>query len=189
MRETHAEIGTRLGRPLARATQVHGNNVIIAAASGSEPPEADALVAATSDVGAMVITADCLPVVVAAPGAVAAIHAGWRGLEAGVIASAVALLRTRGHGVLTAAIGPGAGVCCYEVSDELHRRFKAHSQDFHRGRNLDLKAIARTQLMEAGVARIHDCGICTICSDPELLFSHRRDGAQTGRQAAIAWLS
>ena len=72
---------------------------------------------------------------------------------------------------------------------ELHRRFNAHCQDFHRGRNLDLKAIARVQLMEAGVARIHDTEICTICCDPALTFSYRREGPETGRQAAVAWLS
>ena len=58
-----------------------------------------------------------------------------------------------------------------------------------RGDNLDLKAIARVQLMEAGVARIHDTEICTICGDPQLTFSYRREGPDTGRQAAIAWLS
>ncbi len=135
------------------------------------------------------ITADCLPIVIAAPGAVAAVHAGWRGLDAGVIGNAVTKLRELSGGVLNAAIGPGAGACCYEVGDELHRRFKAHSQDFHHGRNLDLKAIARVQLMEAGVAHIHDTEVCTICGDPQLTFSYRRDGAETGRQALVAWLS
>lgn len=90
---------------------------------------------------------------------------------------------------MQAAIGPGAGVCCYEVGEDLHRRFNARCQDFHSGRKLDLKAIARVQLMEAGVARIHDTGICTICGEPQLTFSYRREGPETGRQAAIVWLS
>jgi hypothetical protein len=106
-----------------------------------------------------------------------------------VIAEAMAALRKLCGGVINAAIGPGAGVCCYEVGDDLHRRFKTQSQDFRLGRNLDLKAIARVQLMEAGVARIHDTRICTICGDPELTFSYRREGPETGRQAAVAWLS
>ncbi len=126
---------------------------------------------------------------IASNSAVAAVHAGWRGLDAGLIGKAVAAVRERGAGVLNAAIGPGAGVCCYEVGDDLHRRFNAHCQDFRSGRNLDLKAIARVQLMEAGVARIHDTEMCTICGDPELTFSYRREGAETGRQAAVAWLS
>ncbi len=106
-----------------------------------------------------------------------------------MIANAVAALRRLGGGVIHAAIGPGAGVCCYEVGEDLHRRFNAHGQDFHRGANLDLKAIARVQLMEAGVARIHDTDICTICGDPELTYSYRREGPDTGRQGAIAWLN
>ena len=57
------------------------------------------------------------------------------------------------------------------------------------GRNLDLKAIARAQLERAGVDVVHDVGLCTICADPSLFFSHRRDRGVTGRQAGIAWLS
>lgn len=190
VRETGEEIAERLGVRLVCARQVHGNGVY-AADGGSKPLEieADCIVTASRGVAATVFTADCLPIVIAAPGAVAAVHAGWRGLDAGVIASAVAKLREHGGGVMHAAIGPGAGACCYEVGDDLHRRFNAHCQDFRSGRNLDLKAIARVQLMEAGVARIHDAGVCTICGDPELTFSYRREGAETGRQAAVAWLS
>ena len=190
VRETHQRVEERLGVKLVRAKQVHGNIVImVSSAARHTSTEADAIVTQTPGLAPMVITADCLPIVIASPRAVAAVHAGWRGLDAGVIAGAVAALRELGGGVLNAAIGPGAGVCCYEVGDDLHRRFRAHCQDFHHGRNLDLKAIARVQLMEAGVARIHDTGICTICGDPQLTFSYRREGPETGRQAAIAWLS
>ena len=61
--------------------------------------------------------------------------------------------------------------------------------DLRNGRNLDLKAIARAELERSGVEAVHDVGLCTICSDPSLLFSHRRDGGVTGRQAGIAWLN
>jgi YfiH family protein len=190
VRETQDQIGERLGVRLVRTRQVHGNTATMAADAASPlEPEADCIVTATPGVAPTVITADCLPIVIATPGAVAVVHAGWRGLEAGVIATAVVKLREQGGGVMTAAIGPGAGACCYEVGDDLHRRFNAHCQDFRQGRNLDLKAIARVQLMEAGVARIHDAELCTICGDPELTFSYRREGAETGRQAAVAWLS
>ncbi len=57
------------------------------------------------------------------------------------------------------------------------------------GDNLDLKAIARRQLEAAGVGAVHDLGLCTLCAPPELLYSHRRDGGVTGRQAGVAWLS
>ena len=91
---------------------------------------------------------------------------------------------------LEAAIGPGAGGCCYEVGEEVHAEFAGLATHVRRGRNLDLKAIARDQLHEAaGVSAVHDVGLCTICSDDALFFSHRRDRGVTGRQAGIAWLS
>jgi YfiH family protein len=193
VRETRSKIAERLGLELVFATQVHGTGVVtVTASTGAQKAaltESDAIVTTVGGVAPMVLVADCVPIVIAARGAVAAVHAGWRGLDAGIIAEAAARVRTLSGGVLNAAIGPAAGVCCYEVGEDLHRRFALRSQDFRRRQNLDLKAIARVQLMEAGVARVHDAGICTICSDPDLLFSYRRDGAATGRQAAIAWLS
>jgi hypothetical protein len=190
VRTAEKEIGERLGVRLMRPRQVHGNNVLtIASETLDALAEADAIVTSARGVAATVIAADCLPIVIASAAAVATVHAGWRGLDSGVIAHTVAALREHGGGVMNAAIGPGAGVCCYEVGDDLHRRFNAHCQDFRNGRKLDLKAIARVQLVEAGVARIHDTEICTICGDPELSFSYRREGPDTGRHAAIAWLS
>jgi YfiH family protein len=189
-RATQAELAARLGVCLARPQQVHGSAVLVVSdpqqAAGAQ---ADAVITTTPGVAATVLTADCLPIVISNGGAVAAVHAGWRGLAGGVLANTVAALRRLGGGVISAAIGPGAGACCYEVGEELHRRFNARSQDFRVGRKLDLKAIARVQLMEAGVARVHDCGICTICAEPPVVFSHRREGPETGRGAAIAWLS
>lgn len=190
VRESERQIGERLGVRLVRPQQVHGNNVLtISSQPQQAPAEGDAVVTSARGIAPTIIAADCLPIVIASAGAVATVHAGWRGLDSGVIARAVSALRDIGGGVMTAAIGPGAGVCCYEVGDDLHRRFKARCQDFRRGGNLDLKAIARVQLTEAGVARIHDTDICTICGNPELTFSYRREGPETGRQAAIAWLS
>jgi polyphenol oxidase len=129
-------------------------------------------------------------VAVAGGGAVVMLHAGWRGLAEGVIDAGVRTLRAlAGEDELTAAVGPGAGGCCYEVGEEVHRRFADYDGGVHRGDNLDLKAIAREQLRRAGVSTIHDVGLCTICSAPELFFSHRRDRGVTGRQAGVAWLS
>ena len=103
----------------------------------------------------MVLTADCLPIAIAGGGAVAMLHAGWRGLAGGVIAEGVAArcASSARRGALTAAIGPGAGPCCYEVGDEVHAAFAAYGERARNGRNLDLKAIARAQLERAGVAR------------------------------------
>jgi hypothetical protein len=117
------------------------------------------------------------------------LHAGWRGLAAGVIAAGVAALRAAGAaGPLSAAVGPGAGRCCYEVGEEVHAAFAGRPERVHHGANLDLPAIAHHDLEAAGVATIHQLGLCTVCSDPALFFSHRRDDGVTGRQAGIAWL-
>ena len=72
-------------------------------------------------------------------------------------------------GPLTAAIGPGAGRCCYEVGPEVHAAFSGHASAHH-GRNLDLKAIARGELERAGGTIVHDIGLCTICSDPSAVL-------------------
>jgi len=121
---------------------------------------------------------------------VAVVHAGWQGLAAGVIAAGASAVRELGSGgPLAAAIGPGAGPCCYEVGDELRERFAAYGPLVRRGRNLDLKQIARLQLGAAGVPEIADVDRCTICSDSALFFSHRRDRGVTGRQVGIAWLT
>jgi copper oxidase (laccase) domain-containing protein len=75
------------------------------------------------------------------------------------------------------------------VGEEVHERFAAYGPAVRRGRNLDLKTIARLELQGAGVGPIHDAGLCTICADESLFFSHRRDRGVTGRQAGIAWLT
>lgn len=186
-----------LGVKLSFVRQVHGRRVCAVTrqsagrARGAEPDEltrADGLVTTERGVAPAVLTADCLPVAVAGNGAVAMLHCGWRGLQAGVIAAGVRALRELGAaGELCAAIGPGAGACCYEVGAEVHAAFAGHPDEVHRGPNLDLGAIARFELKRAGVQRIDDMALCTICSDPRLLFSHRRERGVTGRQAGIAW--
>jgi copper oxidase (laccase) domain-containing protein len=138
----------------------------------------------------MVLVADCVPVALIAPGAVAMLHCGWRGLAHGIVEHGVAAIRELGasDGV-EAAIGPGAGRCCYEVGDEVHAAFASYGPEIRDGRNLDLKLIARRALEAAGVTAVHDTELCTMCSDPELFFSHRRDGGVTGRQSGLAWRS
>jgi YfiH family protein len=180
------------GVTLVHGRQVHGTRVQrrMAAAGSGEPAEADGQATAVPGLGVIVLGADCLMIVIAGGGAVAAVHAGWRGLAAGVIAHGVAAVRELGAGgELQAAIGPAAGVCCYEVGEEVHAEFAAEGAGVRRGRKLDLKAIAATQLRRAGIAAVHDVGLCTICADPEVLFSHRRDHGVTGRQGALAWLT
>ena len=135
----------------------------------------------------LVLTADCLPVALLCDGAVALVHAGWRGLDGGVLEDGLRALRELGgSGTITALIGPGASRECYEVGDDLRARFGAT------GRTLDLKGIAAERLRGGGVTEVHDVGLCTICAragGAPIFFSHRRDGPATGRQAGLAWLS
>jgi hypothetical protein len=174
--------------------QVHGAEVLrigepAPAGAPGAPPVADGQATDRPGVAAAALVADCLPVAVAGGGAVAMLHAGWRGLAGGVLAAGVRAVRELGDGgPLAAAIGPGAGGCCYEVGAEVHAAF-ADVPEAHRGALLDLKAIARAQLRREAVEVVHDIGLCTLCADPELLFSHRRDHGVTGRQAGIAWLT
>jgi len=88
-------------------------------------------------------------------------------------------------GPIAAAIGPGARPCCYEVGDDVRAAFARHGAGVRRGRAIDLAGVARLELEAAGVGDVHDVGLCTICSDPALFFSHRRDRGTTGRQAGL----
>jgi YfiH family protein len=188
-----AALASDLNLRLTYVRQVHGRRVVTVAEATEEttgPPEADGQATAAHGIGLTMLAADCLPIAVSSGGAVAMLHAGWRGLAAGVIEEGVRALRgLDGRGPVHAAIGPGAGPCCYEVGEEVHAAFAERWPGSRRGRKLDLKAIARAQLLKAGAAVVHDADLCTICSDPSLFFSHRRDQGVTGRQAGIVWLT
>lgn len=181
----------RLGIPLAMIRQVHGSGVrrLTSGPPAGEPlEELDGQAVSAGGVAPIVLVADCLPIAVAGEGAAAILHAGWRGLDAGIVEQGVRAIRELGAaGPLEAAIGPGAGSCCYEVGEEVHARFTAYGPGARNGRNLDLKAIAREQLERSGVEAVRDLGLCTICSED--FFSHRRDHGVTGRQAGVVWLS
>jgi YfiH family protein len=187
----------RLGlQALARGYQVHGSDVqIVAEMPTSEPDIADRVPAdgqATSleSLGAMVLAADCLPVAISREGAIAMLHAGWRGLAAGVLESGTQALDELGASGLTSAerlvavLGPCAGPCCYEVGPEVHA---ALGSDVREKAPIDLRAVARQKLEAAAVDQVLELGGCTICD--ERYFSHRREGDAAGRQAGVAWLS
>lgn len=185
-------------RRLARGYQVHGPTVLCSRtdtdipeydpATMQPPVEADGQATSVAGIGAMVLTADCLPVALGAGGAVGMVHAGWRGLAAGILEEGVRAVRELGcTGEIVAIIGPGAGPCCYEVGEEVHKAFgDAHRVESPRNRNIDLKAIARDRLLAAGVSEVRDVATCTICD--ERFFSYRREGARAGRQGGVAWL-
>ena len=177
--------------------QVHGAEVRTVAElpePGAEPVEADGIATTLEDAAAVVVTADCLPVALVAPEAVAMIHAGWRGLAADVLKNGVAAMRELGATDIQVAIGPGIGVCCYEVNTWVHRAFMRYGRGTARLSNhANLKHIARLQLQAAGVPleQVHDIDICTMCAPRSLFHSHRRDHGDdpknTGRQASAVW--
>jgi len=181
----------RLGlRRLARGYQVHGTAVRRVRDDGPSDPEdgaheADGQATAIVGVGAMVLSADCLPVALSCTVAVAMVHAGWRGLAAGVLEEGVRAIGELGQGgEIVAIVGPCAGVCCYEVGPEVHDALAGAHRD---GDRIDLRAIAHERLLAAGVADVLDLPACTICD--ERFFSYRREGERAGRQAGVAWLS
>lgn len=176
--------------------QVHGTKV--ATARGGSGAAADAMIAAAPGEVCAVLTADCLPLLFCDESGtrVGAVHAGWRGLLAGVIEATVAALTRDGLAPqrLFAWIGPAIRGAAYEVGAEVREAFVARdppsaaafSPNSRDRWQLDLAAVARGRLAAAGVARVWDCGLCTY-SDPARFFSHRRDGA-TGRHATLIWL-
>jgi YfiH family protein len=143
-----------------------------------------------------VLAADCVPVLLADPAArvVAAAHAGWRGLAAGVVEAAAGAFAQRGGdpAAAVALVGPAIGPCCYEVGaqvrDAVAGRYPAAAAVTRTGRpSLDLAAGAVEALRRSGFARVRPAGECT-SDQPDRFFSHRRDGT-TGRQAGLVALA
>ncbi len=189
--------------------QVHGTEVLrfsaIASAAalareGAEEPVADAAVTSDPGVVLAILTADCLPVVFAAQDGneIAAAHAGWRGLAAGVLENTVTAMRAPAA-QLVAWMGPAAGPQAYEIGEEVFAAFvKQDAQAasaFIATRpghwRVDLYELARQRLAKLGIDRVHGGGLCTL-SDPQRFFSHRRstsDGSgRTGRMATVVWI-
>jgi polyphenol oxidase len=192
VRENRRRLATALDREpekVVMGRQVHGaalkrhqapQEPRVYADAVRSPDEVDAHATADPDLTPLVMVADCLPMALAGPGGVAMVHCGWRGLAGGIIAEAV-----RAIDAWAAAIGPGIGPCCYEVGEEVLSRFEP-LDGVATGRMLDLTAVATRLLTEAGVEQVEPSGLCTSCN-PELFFSHRRDGKRTGRQAGLVW--
>jgi polyphenol oxidase len=164
--------------------QVHSATVHRATA-GSRGVPGDGLWTDEPGVPMLKIAADCLPIAVARANglpALALLHAGWQGLLEGIVAAGVAAL---GQGDLAAVIGPGIGPCCYEVREDVAGPYRAaFGGEIVRDGRLDMWSAAEQALGAAGCESVERTDLCTSCH-PELFFSHRRDGARTGRQGVL----
>jgi polyphenol oxidase len=174
--------------PVAWAKQVHSDNVL--PARPGLCGEGDALFSSEANLALSVVTADCVPVLLAGPTGLAAVHAGWRGLLDGVIRATLAEMKMRSG--YTAWIGPTIGPCCYEVGEDVADEVAAASgpEVVVPGRgsrpHLDLVEAARLQLRSEGVTDIHTVAACTRC-EAERLYSYRREGKRVGRNVAFIW--
>lgn len=177
-------------------TQVHGTRVLDAA-TVSGAPEADASIATRPGVVCAIMTADCMPVLLAdAQGrVVGAAHAGWRGLAAGVLENTVAAMRDAGAGDILAWLGPGIGPQAFEVGGDVRDAFAhlgeasgaAFAHAAQTGKFLaDLPLLARLALARAGVSQVAGGTDCTL-SDARRFYSYRRDRV-TGRMASLIWI-
>jgi polyphenol oxidase len=178
--------GTRQG-PLSQAgmatlKQVHSTTALVAGQEEGCAGEGDALLTRRPGVAVSVRTADCLPILLADihHQVVAAVHAGWRGTAAGVVLCALEKMRAEfatESGDVVAAIGPGIGACCYEVGEEVARRF-----GLAQAGRVDLAAENVRQLTHYGIAaeRIGVAGLCTFCN-PAQFYSWRRERERAGR--------
>jgi YfiH family protein len=186
--------GTRLsvawpaGRELATAKQIHSDRVLLVQSPGPQG-EGDALVSNHPGIGLTIRTADCLPVLIADPRhrAVAAIHAGWRGVVSEIAPKTVQAMHAHFGSApedLVVAIGPGIGKCCFEVGPEVSVQFGLSGRT-----NVDLVETMCRQLGRNGVrpGQISASGYCTVCNS-ELFESYRRDREAAGRMVAMITL-
>jgi polyphenol oxidase len=172
--------------------QVHGTHVVIGGEVVGTLPEADASVSATRGLPLVVLTADCAPIALAGDTAVGVVHAGWLGLERGVIEAAVLALRAAGTGPVRAALGPCIRPAQYEFGSDLLARLTSRLGADIAGRTvdgapaLDIPVAVRRSLELVDVDVLDDVDVCTVASPDH--FSYRRDGV-TGRQAVVAVLA
>jgi YfiH family protein len=198
-----AEVGAALGISTAwlELEQVHGADVVKVdedeawkrAATGGWRPKADAVICSVTAMPVAVFTADCVPIALVreAPAGLALVHAGWRGLMAGVVDNAVSAIGSEGKNDIFAIVGPAIGACCYEVGEDLLDRFARRFGPSVVRRDqskLDLPAAAAKALQESGLSKskILHLEICTSCSGE--FFSYRRSHGTCGRQAVIGWI-
>jgi YfiH family protein len=182
-------------RPWVWLSQEHGTSCVDVddvGLDGARGAAADASVTTRTDLALSIQTADCIPLALwSDDGVIAAVHAGWRGLEAGVIEVAIRSMQAQTSAPLSAFIGPSIGPECYEFGvtdlDRLEATFgpgiRATTNDGHLA--LDVRAGVRSELLRLDVATEVDDDACTACAGN--FFSHR-ERADTARQATVIWI-
>jgi YfiH family protein len=179
---------------LATAKQIHSDRVLVATQPGNLG-SGDAIISQRPGVTVAIRTADCLPILIVDPRthAVAAVHAGWRGVVAEIAPKAVEAMRLEFGSrpeELEIVIGPAIGPCCFEVGPEVATQFRAffpERNDLYFRAKLDLAETVIRQLGRNGVTRgqIDTSGLCSCCK-AELFESYRRDRESAGRMVAAA---
>jgi YfiH family protein len=197
VQRNRAQIRRHLPAEPAWLTQVHGTTVLDAA-DVFNAPEADASFTTTRGVVCAIMTADCLPVLLADKGGrvVGAAHAGWRGLANGILQKTVACMQNAGGDELVAWLGPAIGPEKFEVGEDVLQAFVATDASSaaafrpipgRPGKYLaDIYQLAKAILLRTGVAGVGGGNFCTV-SQPQRFYSFRRDGV-TGRMASLIWL-
>jgi polyphenol oxidase len=173
--------------------QVHGSRVVVVGRPGAcRDEEADAAVTPCAGAALVIRTADCAPVGLGSPeGVVAAVHAGWRGLMAGVVENAVATMRSLGATEVTAALGPCIAPHAYRFSrpdlEQVAARYgrRVVSKDQAGDPALDMTQAVRAAVEGAGASLVADSGICTHCSLDHWSWRAAKD---EGRQATVVWV-
>lgn len=191
--QVRAELGLQ---SIGWLTQVHGTEVVDVALAPLSPCEADACLSRSAGHACAILTADCLPVLFARTdgSAVAAAHAGWRGLASGILLNTLKALAPAGEAV-SAWLGPAICQACYQVDERVRSAFMsldpasdaafaAEGNDHYR---LSLTQAARLQLTAHGVD-VHDSGLCTSCQNNRF-YSFRKEAGKTGRFASLVWLA
>jgi purine-nucleoside/S-methyl-5'-thioadenosine phosphorylase / adenosine deaminase len=177
---------------LATAKQIHSDRVLLVASPGPQG-EGDALISNQPGISLAIRTADCLPILIADPRnrAVAAIHAGWRGVVSEIAPKTIRMMRQQFGSQpddLVIAIGPGIGPCCFEVGPEVAGQFAPFfpELDLSQRTKLDLVETTCRQLGRNGVnlAQVKAAGLCSCCNS-QLFESYRRDREASGRMIAM----
>ena len=198
VRENFRRVGEMIGcSRFVFLSQQHTDRILHVTASDAiqdvyQPlTEADGLITNTPELGLMVFSADCVPILLEGQGVVAAVHAGWRGTVKGIAAKAVREMDCPPE-TIRAWIGPAIGSCCYQVGEEvrnaMRERLGDEAQAFIHGDKVDLKGFNRRLLELSGVQCIDVSPICTMCSHEEY-WSHRYTAGDRGVQAGVIVLN